>query len=300
MTTNEVSPDETTVGPGTDAAGVEWSYTVAESRLLRGLAGASLGVVAAMALLAGVAAVAFAAGAFLSGEYAIAVALLAALALTAARLAPHVAAFRGETSDRLAMLSVAVRESGWPRLVAATAFGVGVFWLGLRLGGVAFFVVVFGTIAVPMVVVSVLSSEGDLDPDAGTLTYGSTDVDLAALDGVRRVALGGLAFYHLSYVAGAVTHKTPRFLVVPGSVDGALREAIDAGVAADAPDFDPPNPAVRATLAVFGAGLLAFAGLLLTVEPTSPNQRGGAVLVYGALTVGLFGFIFLSLAVRSG
>ncbi|NHN59314.1 MULTISPECIES: hypothetical protein [Halorussus] len=297
---NELSASETTPAQDADAADVEWSHTVAESRLLRALAGASFGVLAAMALAAGVAAVAFTAGSFLSGRYGIAVALLFALLFTAARIAPQITAFRTGTSDRLALLHGALHDSGWLGLAAATAFGAGVVWLGVRLGDIEFFLVVFGTIAVPMVAVSALTSEGELRSDAETLTYCGTDIDLSALDGVRRVGLGGLVVYRLSYVAGAMTPTTPRFLVVPAGVDDALRAALDAGVAADPPESDPTNPAIRATLAVFGVGLLAFAGLLLTVDPTGPTPRGGAVLVYAALMAGLFGAIFLSLARRSG
>ncbi|WP_435174775.1 hypothetical protein [Halorussus sp. AFM4] len=300
MTANEPTASGVTAGVHSDADGVQWSHTVAESRLLRALAGASLGVIAATTLGAAVAAVAFTAGAFLSGRYGIAVALLFALALAAARVAPHAAAFRSARSDRLALAHEAFRDSRYRGLAAATAFGAGVIWLGLRLGGVGFFLVVFGTIALPMVAVSVLSSEGDFDPAVGTLTYCGTDVDLAGLDGVRRFGVGGLAFYRLSFVAGAATHRTPRLLVVPAAVDDSLGSALDAGVAADPPASDPTDPAIRATLAAFGVGLLVFAGVLLTVDPSGPNPRGGAVLVYAALVVGLFGAVFLSLAWRSG
>lgn len=278
----------------------EWSHTAAESRLLRALVAVSFGILAGMALAAGVAAVAFTAATLLAGEYGIAAALAFALALAAARSAPHLAACRGRDATGSAPLYEAVRSLGRSRLAGAVLFGLVVLWTGVQLGGRGFSVVAFGGIAVPMVVVSALTSEGELDADAETLTYCGTDVDLPALDGYRRVALGNLVFYRFSYVAGAVTPTTPRFAVVPAGVDGAVRDAVEAGVATESGEYDPPNRAVQATLVAFGVGSLAFAGALLTVEPTSSNPRGGAVLAYAALLVGLFGVIFLSLAARSG
>lgn len=278
---------------------VEWSHTAADSRLLCALVAASLGVVAAMALAVVIGAVAFTARAFLSGEYALGTAVLLALGVAAVRIAPQYVAFRRGDAARSMPLREAIRRLGRSGLAAASAFGLGVLWVGLRLDGLGFFVV-FGTIAVPMVAVSVLSSEGELDADAGTATYCGTAVDLSALEGFRRIGLRGVAVYRFSYVSGATSPRTPRFVVVPAAVDAAVREAANAGVAADPGEYDPPNRAIRATLAAFGVGLLGFAGVLLTVEPTSPNPRGGVVLVYAALVSGVFGLVFLSLAARSG
>lgn len=298
--TNEASVRTATSAADSDP--VEWSHTPSESRLLRALVGVSLGVVAAMTLAVAVGAVAFAGGLLLSGEYAVGAAVLLALAVAAVRTAPQFVAFRAENSSRSVPLRETVRRLGWSGFAVASTFGLGIVWVGLQLGGLGFFLVVFGTIAVPMVVVSVLSSEGELDADAGTLTYCGTDVDLAALDGFRRMGLGaaGVAVYRFSYVSGATSPRTSRFVVVPVGVDEALRKAASAGVTADPGEYDPPNRAVRATLAVFGVGLFAFAGVLLTVDPTSPNPRGGVVLVYAALVSGVFGAVFLSLAARSG
>lgn len=258
-----------------------------------------------MALAGAVAAAVFAVGVILSGEYGVGLAVLAAVALAAMRVLPQYVAFRRDSSRSMPLYGI-VRRLGWSRFAAASVFGLGVLWVGLRLGSLGFFVAVFGTIAVPMVVVSLLTSEGELDADAGTLTYCGTDVDLSALAGARRIDLGaaGVVVYRFSYVSGATSPHLPRLVVVPAGdsagADAALREAVERGVAAESEDYDPPNPAIRATLAVFGVGFLAFGGVLLTVDPASPNPRAGAVLGYAALLSGVFGLLFLSLAVRSG
>lgn len=283
----------------TDSETLSWSYTVATSRFLRGLAALSMGVVGGMALAVLVGAVVFSAGLILSGQYAIAAAILLALAVMALRIAPQQLALRRGQLSESNLLSQATRKLGWKGLLAASLFGIGVFWVGLQLGGVGFFAVVFGTIAAPMLAVSILTSEGELDAESNILTYCGTDVDLSALDGFRRVSLGKLALYRFSYVSGAMSYRTPRLLVVPASADDQIRQAIESGVASESEEYDSPNRAIQATMVAFGLGLLAFAGLLLTVEPTSANPRGGVVLVYAALCAGVFGLIFLSLAARS-
>lgn len=305
-----LSPSET--GPSdsgtasSDPGTTSWSHTAEESRLLRALVAVSLGVVGGMALAAAVATAVFAGGVILSGEYGVGIAVLAAMALAAMRVLPQYVAFRNEDSAWAVPLYGIVRRLGWSRFAVASAFGLGVLWVGLQLGGLGFFVAVFGTIAVPMVVVSLLTSEGELHADAGTLTYCGTDLDLSALTKFRRIDLGtaGVVVYRFSYVRGATSPHVPRLVVVPAGesagVDAALREAVERGVAAEPEAYDPPNPAIRATLAVFGVGFLAFGGVLLTVEPASPNPRSGAVLVYAALVSGVFGLLFLSLAARSG
>lgn len=302
MTTSEATGRSATTADSTDtdAETVEWAHTAADSRLLRTLVAASLGVVVGMPLCAAVVATALAAGSLLAGEFGVALAILFALALAAVRIAPHFVAFRNDEAAESWPLHGAIRGLGRRGLAAASLFGLGVVWVGLRLGDLGFFVVAFGTIAVPMVAVSVLTSEGELDPESGTLTYCGTDVDLSALAGFRRIALGSLVVYRFSYVRGAMSPFTPRFVVVPVAVDGSLRAAVERGVAAEPGEYEPPNRAIRATLAVFGFGFFAFAAFLLTVEPTSPNPRGGAVLVYAALVTAVFGVLFLSLAARSG
>lgn len=289
-------------GDSSDPDPVSWSHTPEESRLLRALVAVPLGVVGGTAVAVAVGSVAFAVGLLLSGKYGVGVALLAALAVVALRFAPQYVAFRREESSWALALPETLRRLGPAGVAAASVLGLAVVWVGLQFGAVGFFAVVFGTVAVPALVASVLSSEGDLDPETGILTYSGTDIDLSSLSGFRRISLGaaGVVVYRFSYVSGATTYRTPRFVVVPAAVDGPLRDAVSAGVVAEADDYDPTNPAIRATLAVFGVGLLGFAGLVLTVEPTSQNFRGGVVLVYTALLSGVFGVLFLSLAVRSG
>ncbi|WP_158056298.1 hypothetical protein [Halorussus halophilus] len=300
MTAREATDNSNATTHPADSETVEWTHTVATSRFLRGLTALSLGIFGGGALAVGGGAVFLTAKLLLAGQYTVALAILLALVFAAARFAPQHLALHRSWLSKSNPFYEGTKKLGWRGFVVASLFGLGVLWVGLQFGGVGFFVVVFGILAVPIVIVSALTSEGELDAESHALTYCGTDVDLSALDSFRRVGLGTLVVYQLSFVSGAMSARTPRFLVVPATVDESIRQAVETGVALDSPEYDPPNRAVQATLAAFGIGCLAFGGLLLTVEPSSSNSDAGIVLVYGALVVGVFGFIFLSLAVRSG
>lgn len=277
-----------------------WSHTPAESRLLRGLVALPVGVVSGFALAVVLGALGVVALLALDGRFLLAAGALLAFVFALSRTAPHLLAHR--TAD----FAAPFRGLGARTLAAGTVAGVAVLAGGALVLPEGWFPAFVGaTLVGPLLVASLFSSEGELDAEAGRLTYHGTEVDLSTLAGVGRWSVGGYVVYRLSYAAGAATFTTPRTLVVPRRVDSHLRDALESGVAADAGDPGPSRTAVRVVAALIGLSLFAFAGVLLTVEPTGVASTGGpsrgdAVLWYAALMAGLFGAIFLSLGIRGG
>lgn len=279
----------------TDAATVSWSHTPADSRLLRALVAVAVGVVGGFALGIALGAVGLAVLLLVEGWYALGVATLLAFVVGLARTAPHLAAtssreapsvFRG-----LRRRSLAVASAGGLALLVL----VGLF--GPR-GSLP--VLVGGTVTVPLAVATVLTSEGEIDADAGTLTYSGTVVDCSSLVGVRRWSVGGYVVYRLSYAAGTATFGTPRSLVIPRRADAAVRDALETGVAADAGNPGPTRLGVRLVAVALGAFFVGFAGLLLTVDAGSVHPRGEVALWYAALVTATFGVLFVALGIRGG
>ncbi|UPW00576.1 hypothetical protein M0R88_00385 [Halorussus gelatinilyticus] len=278
-----------------DSATFAWSHTPAESRLLRGLVALPVGVVLGFALGVVLGAVGLVVLLAVEGNYLLAFATLLAVAFGLSRTAPHLLAHR--TTEFAAPFRGLDRRT----LAAESVGGLAVLAVGaLVLPGHLFPVLVGATVVVPLLVASLFTSEGELDAENRRLAYSGTDVDLSTLVGVRRWSLGGYVVYRLSYAAGAANFATPRTLVVPRRVDSRLRDALEAGVATDAGDPGPKRTAVRLVAVAFGLFLFAFAGVLLTVEPTGTASRGDAVLWYAALVTGVFGAIFVSLGIRGG
>lgn len=279
----------------TDPA-VSWSHTPAESRLLRTCVSLPAGIVAAGALAVAVGTVVLALLLIASGDYALGAALLLALAVALLRIAPiHLARIKDG-------LPLAGEFRGLrPRWIAAGAVvGVTAFAVGVQFGTAGLAATFVGTVLLPVLLAAVLTSEGELRPDDGTLTYRGSDIDLRALDGVRRLTVGGYVAYRLSYTAGTATFSTPRTIIVPRSVDPAIREAVEGGVAADPPEAASSKRAVRVAAGALGVFFLGFAGFLLTVDPASPHPRGQGVLWYAAVVTAGFGVLFVGVGLRGG
>lgn len=282
-----------------DERPASWSHTPAESPILRALAHLPFAVVSGMAMLGVVGAAWFGVSSVRRGEYALAFGILFALLV-----AGGVFAVRSEP------LFGNERRRPWgfdfdlsPRWVLVGSLGsLGVLLAVIVWGEPPFPVLLgllFGAMAVPSVVVGLLTSKGELDTDAGTLTYNRREVELSALTNARRFAIGGVVFYGLSHAEGSTSFGTPRFLVVPSNTDAAVRDAVAAGAAAESREDDAEtNRTVRIVAVAFGLFFLAFGGFLLTVEPNSPNPRAGGILVYAALTSGGLGLLFLLVAAR--
>lgn len=278
---------------------ISWAYTPAESPGLRALAHLPFAVVGGMVLLAVGGGAWFAVSSALRGEYASAFGILFALIVAGGVFAVRLEPLFGDERRRSRGLDF---DPDPRRILAGSLVSVGVLLAAIVAGEPPFPVLLgllFGAVAVPSVIVGLLTSKGELDPDAGTLTYHGREVELSALANARRFAVGGVVFYRLSHVAGSPSFGTPRFLVIPSSADGAVRDAVTAGVAAESAAYDTgSNRAVRIAAVAFGLFFLGFGGLLLTVEPNSPNPRAGGMLVYAAVTAGGLGLLFLFVAAR--
>lgn len=275
---------------------VSWSHTSEDAPILGALVLLPYGIVGGMGLFAVGGTLWLLASSVLRGAYAtafgIGFVLVFALGVSAAYLEPVFGA------DRRRAIGFDP-DFGPRRFAVASVVGLGVLLAAFSVGGFGFFAILLGSMVVPPLAVGALTSEGELDADARTLTYCGTDVELAALDGVRRWSIGGYVVYRLSYVAGGAGFATPRTVVVPRSVDSAIRAAFQEGVAAER---EVPSSSSRLVpVAAVGLGIcfFGFAGFLLTVEPTSTHPRGAGVLWYGTLVIGLFGVLFVGVGLRT-
>ncbi|WP_132058253.1 hypothetical protein [Halorussus amylolyticus] len=276
-------------------ATLSWSHTSEESRLLRALVGVPKGVIDGGLLAFVIGVVGAALLLVVNGSYALGIAVVVAAVFGVARIAPHLFA---RIDGEYVFFDEFRGPERWYAAVGVLG-GLGVLAVGVRFGSRGFLLAVLGTVLAPLLVAAGLSSEGELDARARTLTYGGTDIDLRTLDGVRRLPVGGYAVYRLSYVSGAATFSTPRYVVIPQNVDSEVRAAFDAGVAESAATPASSTRAVRVAALGMGIFFFAFAGLLLTVEPTGPNPRAGGVLWYAASVAGLFGALFVGIGIRT-
>ncbi|WP_223302108.1 hypothetical protein [Haladaptatus sp. R4] len=191
---------------------IEWSITPADSRVLRLLSYCSFGVIFGMPVFA----VFVSAMLVLDGNPIPSGALAVALLLAVFRWETHVRPLFASTDGPWSL------DRRW--LFVSSLFGVGVVYLTLGFGNLVTFVSLFSLIAVPMVLVSAVRSEGEIDAVAQTMTYRDRDVPLDGLANVRRFALLGVTVHWLSYVAGASNVSTPRFVVLPESARPKRRQ----------------------------------------------------------------------------
>lgn len=147
-----------------------------------------------------------------------------------------------------------------------------------------------------------LLTEGRIDPDDRTLAVRSAlsdrdsrgrTVDLAAWTGLSRYRIGPVVLLRPRYGPG-VRGGTPRLIPVPATVAAAATPAFEAALDAPAPEPErPPNPAVAATLAVFGLGSVALGVAIAVLEVGPAGYR-----LYLLALASLFGAVFLAAAVR--
>lgn len=143
------------------------------------------------------------------------------------------------------------------------------------------------------IVIALLRSEGELDPDAGELTTNGRTVDLGDLAGVSRLDPGPLTLCWLRYPPGTGSSMAPRLVVLPGTVSDRVVAAIEASPRppTTAAARTRSSRAVQAVLLVLGLGSLAVGGSLSLVESLPL-----AVALWGGALFGLFGVLFLWLA----
>lgn len=147
-----------------------------------------------------------------------------------------------------------------------------------------------------------LLTRGQIDPDARRLTVrpsrggretSGTATDLDTWTALRRYRLGPVVVLRPSYAPGTGA-GAPRLLTIPAWVADAADGTFDAALAAAAPaPGRDPNPAVAATLAVFGLGF-AGTGVVLGLLVAVP----ASLRVWLAGSLGGVGLLFLVLAYR--
>lgn len=138
-----------------------------------------------------------------------------------------------------------------------------------------------------------LSSEGELDRDARTLTYQGTDVDLNAVAAVRRFTVGERTILWLSFVRSRGDVSTPRLLVVPTRLADAVQDAFETSTAREVESAATE----RTTRAALLGGALGFLGVAVGIGAVLARNEGpvAAVVLSGVFVC--FGLLFLWLAV---
>jgi hypothetical protein len=127
-----------------------------------------------------------------------------------------------------------------------------------------------------------LQTDARIDCDRRLETRAAS-VDLAALSGVRSLEVGGVTVFLLGYARGADGFGNPRVVAAPRESAAAVREALEAGVAAAA-DADPIGRAERAVVALFGLGVLATGPALAVVVRDAGSDAAVVTAYAGALS----------------
>ncbi|MFC6903972.1 hypothetical protein [Halalkalicoccus tibetensis] len=205
---------------------------------------------------------------------------------------PPLASFAGDREMAERYAAVFTRD----RLLAAVLCGaVGLFALALVDPRLAFGAVVGSFLLLP--VASGVISRGRVDPNEATLTYMDRPVDLARIERIRRVDLGGTAFCWLSYHPGYGSFGTPHLIVaVPEAAD-----AIERTVASVEPEIDEEYDPNRVVQAALGALALSSFSTAVFVFFAEPGSAGDPVLRwYIAVVFCFFGLLFALVAFFSG
>ncbi len=273
------------------AGGERWSRGADDSRTIRVLLHAALGVPLGLAILLIARAVAptatnpnapeVVAGVVLVFTAAAVATRRGALSLDETRLAERVG--RDEQAVVASVRPVGVLAAG---LVGAVLLGAaaraGMGWL---LGGA-----LVGHLA-PAVAVGLLRTNGEIDPEDRRLRYGDDEIPLRALSSLRARVVGDTAFLWCTFVRGS--GRTPGLVVLPASVFRTHRKTFDEGIAASDGVFDDPDRPLRLVAYGFGAGMLC-----LGVVSTGVLYAGGVPVLPGLFVGGslaLLGAFFVVL-----
>lgn len=205
---------------------------------------------------------------------------------------PPLAVFAGDREIAERYATVFTRK----RLLAAVLCGVvGLLALAVVDPRLAFGAVVGSFLLLP--VASGVISRGRVDPETGSLTYMDRPVDLARIERVRRIDLGGTAFCWLSYYPGYGSFGTPHLIVAtPEAAD-----AIERTVASVEPEIDAEHSPDRVVQVALGALALSSFSTAVFVFFAEPGSVGDPVLRwYIAIAFCFFGFLFALVAFFSG
>lgn len=296
---------------------LSWSYGPANSRLVRTLfylaEGALWGLVASQVLV--LAWLAVGAHPWLLGVLAV----FLVLAVRWASLLAKISKRSGRYAHRDIREWVAVRR--WPLVLAAavlfaSAFlaapflywwldpGVGLEWWWRYTSGdrlVFFGGFLFGIVL--LVLARSLSTDGEIDPEALTLSYRQRDgIDLSALAGARRFAVGPYTVLWLRFEPGVRDRTVVQgFYVIPTPIVERAWPVFEAGLAADTEvagrESTPRDRSFRTTTLgiVVGYAALAVGALALLYALGAPR----AALEMVAYVFAVLGIVFAWVAVKS-
>lgn len=280
---------------------VEWRIDAGSSRLLRAVVYLEVGLFAGGMLLVLCGTAFLGLTAALGGEYTY-LAYIVLLALIGGPLSllylwpmiadgdqrpPLAAAFASE--EMAERYADAFTRS---RLLGAVLGGALAILVAVSIDVRLAFALVIGVVLL-LPVASGVISRGRVDPGEASLTYMDRPVELARVERVRRVDLGGVSLCWLSYHPGGDDLTSPRFLAAsPEAAD-----AIERTLAAVDPEIDEEYTPDRAVQAALGVLALCFLGLAAAVFVAEPGDAGDPVLRW--YIVGGFGFFGLLLALAA-
>lgn len=127
---------------------------------------------------------------------------------------------------------------------------------------------------------------GRVDPDEPSLEYRTGSVPLESVENVRRLRVGDLVVYRLSYRSGARRLSTPSWLTMTPEAAAAVDRALEAAETIE-PESRATNRAVRLVAVGIGLSFLGLAVAIWLLAAANPP-----VAVYGSLVTGLLGLFF--------
>lgn len=167
-----------------------------------------------------------------------------------------------------------VGSTWWPSLepsFVATLVGAGVLFAAGRYSvylGVA--LALLGHVAA--LVAGVLTSRGTLDGDSLRHVGAYREVSLRRLVTTRRLPLGPVVVYWLTYARGTADMTAPRLVVLPKPVSHAADEIYAAAIQTESDvEPEPLQLAERVIVAGFGLGVLATGAFAWSLVPPSGN-----------------------------
>lgn len=261
------------------AGGVSWSRGVDDSRTIRVLLHAAVGVPLGLAVLL----IATAATPTFAAPGAVEIATGAVLLVAAAAVgARHVGvpSLTSAVVDRVTVESDAVIAGVRPLgLVIAAIVAGAVLWVAAGAGLGALLVTALLGHLVPALAVGLLRTNGRLDAEGGRLSYGDDEFPLRALSSVRSRRIGDSVFLWCTFARGS--GRTPGLVVVPAWVYEDHRGEIDEGIAAADGVFEEPDRPLRLVAYGFGAGMVCLGAF-----STGVLYVGGVSLLPGAFVGG--------------
>ncbi len=199
---------------------------------------------------------------------------------------PLVATERPETSERPEFLwDWNLRPVG---IVLASVGGLAALLLCYRLTTYGELVLFVACLVVPVLLVAPFYGRGELDTDAGTLTYQGRTIDRATIAGVSEYVVGPFVLFRLRFESGVGRLWGPRLVAAPVEKRTQLGTELHRGEATTTA-AEPAERDMYAFVALAGVGLLfvGFAAFVLVgvgaVDPVFRAYIGGIAGVFGVL-----------------